>query len=101
MQPFFELRVFPDDIHQAIDNYLANPAASSCTDLHLARALKKYDRPAPEQLHLEQLPIHATFTIKDGRKFKKGEKIRTRYRCVCLDNGHTYLFNPLADVKMV
>lgn len=97
MQPFFEIEVFPQDVQQSIINYLNNPAASSCTDLSLARALKKYD----EQLHtnrVEELPLNTVFTLKDGRKFKKGEKIRKRYKCISLDNGNIYLFNPLAEV---
>ncbi|WP_443937682.1 SprT-like domain-containing protein [Pedobacter sp. MW01-1-1] len=98
MVPFFELKIFPEDIHRAIVNYMSNPAASSCSDLHLSRALKKYDESKVETLHLEQLPIHTQFKIKDGRRFTKGERIRKRYRCVCLDDKRIYLFNPLAEV---
>lgn len=97
MKPFFELHVFPVDIHQTIVDYLNNPAASSCTDLTLARALKKYDQHLSTN-RVEELPLHTIFLLKDGRKFKKGERIRKRYRCLCLDNGNTYLFNPLAEV---
>ena len=99
MNPFFEKEVFPVDIHQTIINYLNNPAASSCTDLTLARALKKYDTHL-STTRVEELPLHAVFTLKDGRKFKKGERIRKRYRCVSLDNGNIYLFNPLAEVLL-
>lgn len=97
MVPFMEKQIFPEDVHTAITSYLDNPSAASCTDLKLSRALKKYDR----QIHLsrlEELPVNAVFTIRDGRKFKKGERLRKRYRCICLDNGNTYLFNPLAEV---
>lgn len=97
MNPFFDLKVFPADIHQTIINYLNNPSASSCTDLSLARALKKYD-PSLNTLRVEELPHDTIFTLKDGRKFKKGERMRKRYRCLCLDNGNVYLFNPLAEV---
>lgn len=100
MKPFFDLRVFPQDIHHTISNYLDNPAASSCTDLTLARALKVYDAQADTQ-RVEELPLHAHFVIKDGRKFKRGDRIRKRYRCLCLDNGNTYLFNPLAEVVLL
>jgi hypothetical protein len=99
MNPFFEAQVFPSDIQHTIVNYLNNPAASSCTDLTLARALKKYDTQLATT-HVEQLPINTLFTLKDGRKFKKGERIRKRYKCVCLDNGKIYLFNPLAEVLL-
>lgn len=99
MQPFFEIHVFPTEIQQTIVNYLNNPAASSCTDLTLARALKKYDDNVATN-RIEEIPINTVFTLKDGRKFKKGEKVRKRYRCLCLDNGNIYLFNPLAEVLL-
>jgi SprT protein len=101
MNPFFEIQVFPPEIHRIIVNYLNNPAASSCTDLTLARALKKYDEKQTSTVRIEQLPVHTVFILKDGRKFKKGERIRKRYRCLCLDNGNVYLFNPLAEVMLV
>lgn len=99
MVPFMDKQIFPEDIHKAITSYLNNPSAASCTDLKLSRALKKYDH-SIDVSRLEELPLHTIFTIKDGRKFKKGEKLRKRYRCVCLDNGNTYLFNPLAEVTL-
>lgn len=99
MVPFMDKQIFPEDIHKAIVSYLNNPSAASCTDLKLSRALKKYDH-AIDVSRLEELPVDTIFTIKDGRKFKKGEKLRKRYRCVCLDNGNIYLFNPLAEVTL-
>lgn len=99
MNPFFEKEVFPTEIHQTIVNYLNNPAASSCTDLTLARALKKYDTHLMTT-RVEELSIDTVFALKDGRKFKRGERIRKRYRCECLDNGKIYLFNPLAEVLL-
>jgi SprT protein len=97
MKPFFEIQIFPPEIHQTIVSYLNNPAASSCTDLTLARALKKYDAQRSTK-RVEELSMKTIFILKDGRRFERGERIRKRYRCVCLDNGNTYLFNPLAEV---
>nr|WP_316742854.1 SprT-like domain-containing protein [Pedobacter antarcticus] len=97
MIPFLEQRVFPEDLERAISTYLTNPSASSCTDLHLSRALKKYDS-SGDHTRLEELDTHTVFRIKDGRRFKKGERLRKRYRCECLDNGNIYLFSPLAEV---
>lgn len=97
MSPFLEQEVFPADVQQAIQTYLNNPSASSCTDLQLSRTLKRYNDQS-KGLHLEEIALNTVFSIKDGRRFKKGEQLRKRYRCTCLDNGHVYLFNPLAEV---
>jgi len=100
MKPFFDLKVFPGDIEQVIIHYLNNPAASSCTDLHLARALKRYDRESA-LLSMEEVPAAAVFSIADGRHFRKAEKVRKRYRCICLTTGRVYLFSPLAEVRLM
>lgn len=97
MKPFFDLKVFPAEIHHTIVEYLNNPAASSCTDLTLARALKSYDR-TTSTMRIEELPNGSTFSLKDGRIFRKGDRIRKRFKCICLNNGNIYLFNPLAEV---
>lgn len=98
MKPFFDLQVFPAEIEEVIISYLHNPAASSCTDLSLARALKKYNG-LNHIVTIEELPYHAHFGIKDGRVFQKTEKVRKRYRCICMATKRIYLFNPLAEVK--
>ena len=101
MRPFFEQDIFPTDIKQAIVRYLENPAASSCTDAHLFKALKKYDA-TPEHLVLvETVPINALFKMKDGRVFRKDTKIRKRFRCTEVATGRLYLFSPLAEVEIL
>lgn len=97
MVPFFDAKIFPTDIERSIVSYLQNPAASSCTDLNLAKALKKYDT-GKDTVHVETLPLNAVFALADGRRFQKGEQMRKRFRCTCLDDGRIYLFNPLAEV---
>lgn len=97
MAPFLERHIFPGDLEKAIGTYLSNPSASSCTNLNLSRALKKYDNHTVH-IRLEDLDVHTIFYIKDGRRFKKGHQLRKRYRCECLDNGNIYLFSPLAEV---
>lgn len=100
MQPFFEAGIFPEDIHAALDRYLENPAAASCTDLELLRTLKKYDPGhADGHITVEQLPEGALFILKGSRVFRKGPRLRKRYRCTELKTGRIYLFNPLAEVS--
>lgn len=114
MQPFLELGIFPPDVREALFNYLRNPAAASCTDLTLLRALRKYDQRDSGQVAVEQLPEGAVFALprrrsttgsrspeKGLRLFRKGPRLRKRYRCIELDSGRVYLFNPLAEVVRV
>ena len=112
MQPFFELDVFPADIRIALERYLRNPAAASCTDLNLLRTLRKYDPGRPDKVAVEQLPEGAVFALPAGRGrasssqpavsgarvFRKGPRLRKRFRCTELASGRVYLFNPLAEV---
>ena len=101
MQPFFEKDVFPADVKFAITNYLNNPAASSCSDLTLYRSLRKYDAPK-ESIHtVEKLPIKALFKLKDGRIFRKEEKLRKRYKCIEVNSKRVYLFSPVAEVEHI
>ena len=76
MQPFFEKDIFPPDIKHTIVSYLNNPAASSCSDLTLYRSLRKYDAHKEAVFTVEKLPAKALFKLKDGRVFRKEEKLR-------------------------
>ncbi len=97
MKPFFEKEVFPTDLKGAINLYLDNPAASSCSDLNLFRALRKYDT-ASNGVPVELLAMKSIFKLKDGRTFRKDELLRKRIKCLELNTRRIYLFSPLAEV---
>lgn len=101
MIPFFELEIFPMDVKKAIITYLQNPAASSCTDLHLYKTLKSYDIQDPSLTLVEKIPNNHLFMMRNGRTFRKLEKIRKRYRCVEIKTGLIYLFSPIAEVILI
>src|SRR5829696_529568 len=79
---FIEHDVFPADIKKVLLQSLNNPAASSCADEALLRTLKLYDTQKGNSHFVESLPEGALFKTHDGRVFKKGEKMRKRFRCV-------------------
>ena len=97
MKPFFEKEVFPADLKTAINSYLENPAASSCSDLGLFRALKRYDTQS-NGVAVESLAMKTVFRLKDGRTFRKDELVRKRFKCLELSTKRMYLFSPLAEV---
>ena len=99
MQPFFEKEIFPMDVKQAITAYLDNPAASSCSDLTLYRSLHLYDVRPENIITVEKLPLKAVFKLKDGRIFKKEDKLRKRFKCIEVATRRVYLFSPVAEVE--
>ena len=99
MQPFFVLQVFPSDVKAAVERYMHNPAATSCSDLHLQRTLKKYNT-VEEDIHLESLEEGREFSYKK-RAFVKGEQRRKRFLCREKRSGKLYLFSPLTPVILL
>lgn len=100
MKLFLDNNTFPDDINQVLKKSIINSRASSTSDLALSRALMRYDKPTGHQ-NLETLESGTVFQAQNGRRFKKGEKIRTRYKCLNLENKRYYLFHPLTPVEQV
>lgn len=101
LHQFVEHKVFPPDIEKELLLSLKNPAASSCAEDGLLRVLRKYDKQIDGQLLIEDLPAGAVFRIKDGRVFKKGEKLRKRFKCIEVTTGKLYLFSPVYEVEEI
>jgi SprT protein len=87
---FLLKKIFPADIEKALLQTLQNPAASSCDD----------ERNTGMYL-VEALPEGSHFKIKGERIFKKGEKIRKRYKCVEVKTGKLYLFSAVYEVELI
>ncbi len=98
---FIQSKIFPTDIEQELIASLHNPAASSCAEDALMRVLRKYDPKTEGRMLVEEVPQHALFKMKDGRVFKKGEKLRKRYKCEEVGTRKAYLFSPVFEVELV
>lgn len=101
--PFLTKGVFPDDIERAVSRYLHNPAASTCSDIHLAQVLSRYDRnSSPDVKLLEELPVNTRFMYgRERRVFVKGPQLRKRFQCHCERTRSIYLFSPIAKVRVI
>ncbi len=97
-KPLMNATIFPDDLLDELTLFFQRPPASSAGALHLARALKKYDKNAEEITLLEEIPMGSHFMLPDGRVFVKELKQRTRFKCFCLNNKRYYLVSPVAEV---
>lgn len=100
MQNFLDRKIFPEDVALAVSRYLRNPAATSCGDVELMKALKRYDLNAGDWMHLEEVPFNASFSLKNGQHFVKGHKLRKNFECYEMHSRHKYFIHPLMEVKL-
>ena len=98
LDQFIKQEVFPADIKHALLQSLQNPAASSCADDVLLRVLKTYDKKKENFVFVENLLEGQLFKTHDGKVFKKGEKMRKRFKCVEVATKRLYLFSPVYEV---
>jgi hypothetical protein len=98
LEEYVQLNVFPKDIVLAIRRSQISPAASSCAEIHLTKALSVYDA-RQDLVFVEQLHVGQRFVTKDGRLFEKGEKRRTRHFAREITTGKVYLFSGISSVK--
>lgn len=98
LHQFVQHKIFPADIEYELLLSLKNPAASSCAEDRLLRVLRRYDVKKSNHLLVEELDTEDLFRIKDGRVFRKGEKLRKRYKCTEVKTGKMYLFSPVYEI---
>lgn len=100
LHPFLEMDIFPPDIVDAMKDFFHKRGHSNRSDLELNTVLRRYDPPNGTVI-LEELPLKSLFKLADGRLFIKGEQLRKRFRCQCLNNRRTYLVSPIMEVYPV
>lgn len=100
LDQFLQKKIFPADIELELLRSLQNPGASSCAEDDLLRVLRRYDKQSHHRL-VEELALNALFRTSDGRVFKKGEKLRKRFKCAEVKTGKVYLFSPVYEVEAV
>jgi hypothetical protein len=98
LSQFTGRNIFPPELETVVLKYIKNPSASSSSDEVLYKALRQFDEDNDKKTLLDDLSANTIFAIQDGRRFIKGEKLRKRYRCKCLDSKKTYLINGLTEV---
>jgi len=98
---FLEHKIFPADIESELLQSLQNPAASTCAEDSLLRVLRKYDANESHNRLVEEITLNGLFRLQDGRVFKKGEKLRKRFKCTEVKTGKVFLFSPVYEVQSV
>jgi SprT protein len=93
--------LFSSSLKDEMIEYSFKIKAAGLASPELQRQLRMFDKePAVEneKVFLEDIPENGLFFAANGRVFRKEDKLRKRYRCLCMRNKRTYLFNPMAEV---
>lgn len=88
--------IFPEDIEQAFAVFFHPRTSYRRGNEVLKLAFRKYD-PGSDLKAIEEIPEGDSF-IYHHRTFRKIQRVRTRYKCICLNNNRLYSFSPLAQV---
>ena len=99
LNPILIHDALPNELKIALEKSIQNLKASSCSDIHLSRALKKYD-PSKRTVTLEELDENTRFSI-NKKTYLKGKLRRTRYLCKEMSSGKSYLIHALAEVNVL
>ena len=99
MLPFLNPEFFPEDVLRSLSNHMINPRASSVRDLELSMILKKYDK--HKSTFISEIHNGDEFSIDNGKRFVRIEKLRKNYQCKEISTGKLYRFSPLAEVKLI
>jgi SprT protein len=99
--PLMYKNVFPENIKEALVGYIKDPAASSCTNITLLKALNSYNAAKEGHLHLEDVDEGAVFKTNSGKFFVKGKKLKKNFECIELHKKHKYFIHPLMEVEIV
>lgn len=98
--PFLNTEGLDPMFVRVFGHYLQNPSASSGANLSLAMVLRSFDQPR-EVILITDIAENTHFALPNGMVFRKGEQLRKRFRCECINNKRIYLFSPLAEIKPI
>ncbi|MBC7721790.1 MAG: SprT-like domain-containing protein [Pedobacter sp.] len=97
---FVQRKIFPNDIENALQKSILNPAATANGETDLMLVLRSYNVTQKVGfVSINELPDEALFATEDGRVFKKIAKRRKRFQCLEINTGRHYIFSALSEVK--
>jgi len=101
IEPVVTAKLVPGDLITALRTVVARPRAATCSDRRLLLALSCYDPVDTGLTRVEQLESGDLFQLETGRRFIRGARLRSRYRCIEAATGVEYRVHGLARVTLV
>ena len=97
MLPFLRPEIYPTKILPFLATYLKNPKASTDSDVNLSLVLKGNESEKGKNFIFE-INSGSFFEFKNII-YRRGNKRRTRFECLNMNNQKVYLFNQNVEVK--
>jgi hypothetical protein len=89
--------VFQGDEVAIIQQFVLGKMSYRTFNQQFERNIHEKD-PGDQGLLLSELPLRSIFSLYNGRRFVKMEKLRTRYRCREVRSGRLFLISGMAKV---
>lgn len=99
IRDFVSRGFFHPTLHDSLLAYAKKVRASGVANEDIIRQLRMFDQVDDGYILLDEIPFSTYFFTRNGRLFRKGEKIRKRIKCFCCDNQRMYSFHPMARVR--
>ena len=90
--------IFPGEAGRIVRDFTRGTLSYRSFNQHFEKEIHKTDAGNTDFL-LSELPVNSMFSIHNGRRFVKLEKLRSRYRCREVKSGRLYLISGLAKVQ--
>lgn len=98
MWPLTEEEWVPAELKPVWQRHLRKPKATTFSDKKLVEAFRQFDAEGDQVTTVSMLDEGAEFTLSNGRRFMRGPKQRTRYKCQEIRSGRWYLVPGLAPI---
>ena len=98
MWPLTEVDWIPSELKPVWQRHLKNPKATTFSDQLLIEAFRAYDGDEEQVTTVSMLEEGVEFALSNGRRFRRGPKQRTRYKCQEISSGRWYLVQGLAPI---
>ena len=99
MLPFLRPEIYANEMLPYLAKYLKNPKASTDTDVNLSLVLRG-SVAASGKSFIFDIPFGCFFEFKNT-VYKRGNKRRTRFECLNMNNNKVYLFNQNVEIKVL
>lgn len=94
---FVERSVFPESIEKELVKTCSNPKSSTYNETLLLKALETFNKNSL-QISLEDIEENQYFQMKNGRVFRKKEKLRKYHKVIEIDSGKVYRMHGMAKI---